>query len=179
MQREPDWVHAKCETYPGMAKDIGDLFPRVNKIEQLLKDYPLKTLYERQVAYRLERLESDSKQDREIEGLVQKHLMDDSRLNSQENHIDRVETALKALQEEIRTLKNNQILLKYDPTPRTFTTSTAIDTAHAGAYNPCVGCMRLLQYRQQLAAGGGPISAAMQNPCYNCPTKPNIPTCSK
>ncbi|MGD0535857.1 MAG: hypothetical protein ABR999_10550 [Methanoregula sp.] len=42
-----------------------------------------------------------------VEAVEQKHLMDDSRLNTQEGHIDRLETALKALQEEVAGIRRH------------------------------------------------------------------------
>jgi hypothetical protein len=86
-----------------------------------------------------------------------------------------INKVLDALRKEIHTLKNNPIILTYDPTPRAFTTPPATGAGQStGSYNPCGNYQRLLLYRQQLATGGGQISAMMQNPCENCPTKSNV-----
>jgi hypothetical protein len=73
-------------TYPGMAKDIGDLTLRVDNLkiaseahEQIFRAHG-----------------------KMIQDLQQKRLMDDSRGNTFEGQIDRLETALKALQEEVK-----------------------------------------------------------------------------
>ena len=128
------------------------LMDQIADLEKLCDMQKTTLDYERQVAYRLERLESDSKQDREIEGLVQKHLMDDSRLNSQENHIDRVETALKALQEEVSGIKKNPILSTYDE-----------------------NCKLYAEYQKRMAKRNPPVSSsggAIQSPCLSCPNNP-------
>lgn len=54
----------------GMAKDIGDLTLRMDKLEQQLRDYPLKTLYERQNQNRVEFLGANARRIQEIVDLT-------------------------------------------------------------------------------------------------------------
>ena len=47
-----------------------------------------------------------------------------------------IETALKALQEEVSGIKKNPILSTYDPTPHMFTTTIPNQYTQTGSYNP-------------------------------------------
>ena len=146
--------------YPGMAKDIGDL----------------KLLYDRLDRENDKQFVAIEKVERKFKEL--KGQYGDYNFG---NRVKRLETALKALQEEVAGIKKNPILLLRDRTPATFTTTWENPiqyTQTTDSYNPCQNCQKLLLYRQQLAIGGGQTSAAMQNPCDNCPSRPGYTTTS-
>ena len=154
-------------TYPGMAKDIGDLTLRVDNLkiaseahEQIFRAHG-----------------------KMIQDLQQKRLMDDSRGNTFEGQIDRLETALEALQEEVAGIKKNPILSTYDPTPRTFTETIPNQYTQTDLYPSCVNCQKYAEYKKQMAKLNPPVSlggGAIQSPCLSCPNNPNNKmTCSK
>ena len=146
-------------TYPGMAKDIGDLTLRVDNLkiaseahEQIFRAHG-----------------------KMIQDLQQKRLMDDSRGNTFEGQIDRLETALEALQEEVAGIKKNPILSTYDPTPRTFTTTVSDQYTQTGSYNPCQNCQTLAEFNRQHPNG----YVGDGYPCNLCPNNPGRVACSK
>ena len=169
----------KERTYPGIAKDIGNLALRLTELE----DYVSDSQNNGDLILRMDNLKIASEAHEQmfrahgkmIQDLQQKRLMDDSRGNTFEGQIDRLETALDALQGEVAGIKKNPILSTYDPTPRTFTTTVSDQYTQTGSYNPCQNCQTLAEFNRQHPNG----YVGDGYPCNLCPNNPNRVTCSK
>jgi hypothetical protein len=143
-------------TYPGMAKDIGDLTLRVDNLTSGL---------ERALNLHADRLDehSDFNKAQHLDFLALKESVKKLQSTSgmQAGSIAKIFGRLNKLE-------NNPILKTYPSIPCSTTTNAPTFWTATDQSNYCLNCQRALNYRALIAKGGGDSTAGIENPCLCC-----------